>query len=83
MIVKSIVATVSQPAALVPVHVYIPEDVYVFPFQFKLSHDEIAEKEDEEELIVRFKVTKLSQPTLLVSTQEYVPDEVYVLPFQL
>ena len=27
VIVKSIVATVSQPAALVPVHVYIPEDV--------------------------------------------------------
>ena len=72
----------SQPSMLVPVQVYVPEFVYVFPFQLYLSQAEIEDEDTEELFIVRFKVTTLSHPRALVPVQVYIPDVVYVVPFQ-
>ena len=80
-IVRFKVTTLSHPRALVPIQVYIPEVVYVVPFQRRLSHDVIDSDEDEL-LIVRFNKTVLSHPKALVPVQEYEPEDVYVVPFQ-
>ena len=80
-IVRFKVTTLSHPRALVPIQVYIPDVVYVVPFQKRLSHDVIDSDEDEL-LIVRFNKTVLSHPKALVPVQEYEPEDVYVVPFQ-
>ena len=75
-IVRFKVTTLSHPRALVPVQVYIPDVVYVVPFQCKLSHDDTDTVQDDELLIVRFNIAVLSQPTAFIPVQVYVPDEV-------
>ena len=67
-IVRFKVTTLSHPRALVPVQVYIPDVVYVVPFQWRLSH-EIIDSDEDELLIVRFNKTVLSHPKALVPVQ--------------
>ena len=69
LIVRFNIAVLSHPKTLVPVHVYIPDDVYVFPFQLILSQVDIFIIEEDELLIVRFKTAVLSQPTEFVLVQ--------------
>ena len=82
LIVRFNVTVLSHPTAFVPVQVYTPDAVYVVPFQYKLSHDEIDTVDDDELLIVRFNTAELSHPTAFVPIQVYAPDDVYVFPFQ-
>ena len=67
LIVKSNVTMLSQPAALVPVHVAVLLDVvYVVPFQSYASQETMVSVAYEGWLIVKFNVTMLSQPAALV-----------------
>jgi hypothetical protein len=67
VIVKFNVTMLSQPAALVPVHVAVLLDVvYVVPFQSYESHATIVSVVYEGWLIVKFNVTMLSQPAAFV-----------------
>ena len=64
----------SQPAALVPVHVAVLLDVvYVVPFQSYEPHATIGSVEYEGWLIVKFNVTMLSQPAALVPVHVGAP----------
>ena len=57
----------SQPLMVCNVSIYIPVDVYIFPFQMALSHSTKLSFVEMELLMFKFKVTILSQPTELES----------------
>ena len=66
LIVKFNVAVLSHPAAFVPSHVYVPEAVYVVPFQLYVSQAVCVLVLVVLLLIVTVKVCTLSQPAALV-----------------
>ena len=75
-IVKFNVTTLSQPFTVCSVSVYKPVDVYVLPYQSKLSQAVAVVSPIAELLIVRFKVTTLSQPFNVCSVSVNDPVDV-------
>ena len=67
-IVRFKVTTLSHPRALVPVQVYIPDVVYVVPFDSQLKIKDYI-KDSHDLFIVSFNYTLLSHPMALVPVQ--------------
>jgi hypothetical protein len=78
--VKFNVAVESQPAAFVPLQVYVPLVVYVVPFHKKLLQTFAVEVDTLLLRMVKFNVITESQPTALVVVKVRAPEVVYVNP---